>query len=257
MLPLRDQLPTRRPPVVTYALIALNVVAYLVERTAVAEHGTRVVMALGLVPARLLADPLAQAHTVATSMFMHAPETWWHLGSNMLFLWIFGDNVEDALGKGRYMALYLLAGLFAAVAQIAIDPSSAIPIVGASGAISGVLAAYGTLYPRSPVLVLNPIMPMWLFGYPTLLLPAWLIIAEYFIMNLLGGFASVGASGGGVAFFAHLGGFVSGLVLVRLLYREPPRPHDPWSGWRPPPRPRGGPPSRDRGRDVSGRPLRW
>lgn len=257
MLPLRDQLPTRRRPVVTYLLIALNVIAYLFERAAVAQQGPSVVMELGLVPARLLASPLADLHTVVTSMFMHAPETWWHLGSNMLFLWIFGDNVEDALGRGRFLAFYLLCGAFAAAAQIAIDPSSTIPMVGASGAISGVLAAYGSLFPRSPVLVLNPIMPMWLFGYATLLLPAWLIIAEYFVMNLLGGFSSVGAEGGGVAFFAHLGGFVAGLVLLRLFYRQPPRPHDPWDGWRPPPRRRAGPASRDRGGDVSGRPMGW
>jgi membrane associated rhomboid family serine protease len=246
----------------TYVLIALNVVAYLIERSAVASAGPAVVVELGLVPARFLANPLLELHTVLTSMFMHAPETWWHLGGNMLFLWIFGDNVEDALGRGRFLAFYLLSGLFAAAAQIAIAPSSMIPMVGASGAISGVLAGYVSLYPRAPVLVVNPIMPMWFFGYPTLLLPAWLIIAEYFVMNLLGGFSSVGRGDGGVAFFAHLGGFLAGLVLVRLMFRQPPRPHDPWQGWQPPPRspgqsPRRRPGSRGPGPPVSEDELRW
>jgi len=235
MLPLRDQLPTRRRPVVTYALILTNIVVYLFERAVVAEAGPSVIMDLGLVPARIIQSPLTELHTVFTSMFMHAPETWWHLGGNMLFLWIFGDNVEDALGRGRYLLFYLLSGVFAATAQVVVSPDSMIPMLGASGAISGVLAAYGSLYPRAPVIVLNPIMPMWFFGYPTLLLPAWLIIAEYFVMNLLGGFSAVGVEGGGVAFFAHLGGFLAGLVLVRLFYREPRRPHDPWDGWRPAP----------------------
>ena len=237
MLPLRDQLPTRRTPVVTYALLGANVVAYLWQWALMAAGYRTVVFDYGLVPARLLADPLGNMHTVLTSMFMHSPETIWHLAGNMLFLWIFGDNVEDALGRRRFLALYLLSGAVAAVAQVAVEPGSLIPMVGASGAIAGVLAAYGSLYPRSPVLVLNPILPLWLFGLAVLRLPAWIVILEFFVVNLLSGVATLGGGGGGVAFFAHLGGFVAGLILVRWLFKPQPQPDDGWDGWLPPRRP--------------------
>lgn len=239
MIPLRDQNPTRRLPVVTWALIAANVLAYLWEAALVGVGHRLVVFEWGLVPARFLAAPLEQLPTVLTSMFMHAPDNWWHLGGNMLFLWVFGDNVEDALGRWRYLGFYLLSGLAAALAQVAVDPSSLVPMVGASGAIAGVLAAYGSLYPRAPVVVLNPLLPLWLFFGPLLRLPAWLIIAEFFVLNLLSGMGSLvgGSAGmGGVAFFAHLGGFVAGLLLIRLLVRRQKPTVDPWEGWRPPPR---------------------
>lgn len=255
MLPLRDQLPTRRRPVVTHALIALNVLAYLYESAAVSALGPRFVVAWGLVPARFFADPVAELPNVLTSMFLHAPETWWHLASNMLFLWIFGDNVEDALGRGRYLAFYLLSGLAAALAQVLIDPRSMVPMVGASGAIAGVLAAYGSLHPSSPITVLNPVPPLWLFFGPVFRLPAWLVILEFFVVNLVSGLSTLGGAGGGVAFFAHLGGFVAGLVLVRFLFddrsrrqraaedawRPPPRIHVVRDEWRRPPGPRRSP----------------
>jgi membrane associated rhomboid family serine protease len=236
MIPLRDELPTRRRPVVTYALIALNVVVFLWEYLAVAAGNTRLVIDYGLVPARFLADPLAQLPTVLSSMFMHSPDGWWHIGGNMLFLWVFGDNVEDALGRSRFVAFYLASGVAAAAAQIAVGPGSPVPMVGASGAVAGVLAAYGSLYPRAPVLVLNPVLPLWLFWGPVLRIPAFWIILEFFAFNLLHGVGSIGRSGGGVAFFAHLGGFVAGLLLVRVLLRAEPPDADPWQGWRPPPR---------------------
>ncbi|MBI4703165.1 MAG: rhomboid family intramembrane serine protease [Deltaproteobacteria bacterium] len=237
MIPIRDQLPTRRVPVVTYALIAANVLAFIWEAALVGVGYERVVFDWGLVPARFLQNPVIELPTIFTSMFMHSPEGWWHLGGNMLFLWIFGDNVEDVLGRGRYLGFYLLSGIAAALAQIAIGPGSVAPMVGASGAIAGVVAAYGSLYPRSPILVINPILPLWLFMGPLFTLPAWVIIGEFFLMNLLSGVQSLGyAAAGGVAFFAHLGGFVAGLVLVRLMLPRPQREHDPWAGWQSPPR---------------------
>lgn len=240
MVPIRDVNPTRRTPYVTWLLIAANVLAYLWESALVMAGQVRVVFDWGLVPARFLADPVGQLPTVVTSMFLHAPDTWWHLGGNMLFLAVFGDNVEDALGRWRYVGFYFLSGLVAALAQVAVDPQALVPMVGASGAIAGVLAAYGSLHPRAPVIVLNPILPLWLLIGPFFRLPAWIIIAEFFLFNFLSGVGTLAvgvAGGGGVAFFAHLGGFVGGLVLVRVMLprQEPPEP-DPWEGWRPPPR---------------------
>jgi membrane associated rhomboid family serine protease len=186
------------------------------------------------VPTRLTHDPTGEAFTIFTSMFMHGG--WLHLGGNMLFLHIFGDNVEDAIGHVRYVAFYLLSGIGAAAAQVLTDPSSQVPMVGASGAIAGVLGAYMVLYPTAPVLVLNPILPLWfLFGL-FLELPAWLVAGEWFIANLFMGAQSLAGVGseGGVAFFAHLGGFVSGLVLVKLLQAgRAPVQAKRWSGFRP------------------------
>jgi membrane associated rhomboid family serine protease len=238
MLPLRDRLPRRRAPIVNYALILLNVLAFIWERADLLGGDPQVLNRWGLVPAHLLADPIGWAPTVLTSMFMHDPTGWAHIGGNMLFLWIFGDNVEDALGRGRYLAFYLLSGLAAAGAQVLLDPGSGVPMVGASGAIAGVLAAYGTLYPRSPITVLNPIPLLWIFFGLFIELPAWIIIGEFFLMNLMYGLGMLGGhASGGVAFFAHLGGFVAGLFLVRIfLGPRRGRNHDPWEGFRPPPR---------------------
>ncbi len=218
MLPVRDRLPTRRPALVVYLLIFLNVLAFVWSRALVSAgvDPHRFVLGWGLVPVRLLADPSGEAVTVFTSMFLHDPTSYLHLGGNMLFLWIFGDNVEDAMGSLRFAAFYVACGLVAAFAQIVVDPHSMVPMVGASGAISGVLAAYGSLYPRSPITVLNPIPLLWLFWGLFFELPAWLVIVEYFVVNLFNAWFSVGRQGGGVAFFAHLGGFVAGLFLVRL-----------------------------------------
>jgi membrane associated rhomboid family serine protease len=158
-------------------------------------------------------------------------------------LYIFGDNVEDVLGHGRYVFFYLLSGLCAGIAQIAVDPSSTIPMIGASGAIAGVTAAYVLLFPRAPIAVLNPILPLWLIMGPTFIIPAWFVAAEFFVMNLFMGLQTLGMQGqGGVAFFAHLGGFVAGVVLLRPMLRGRARGRrDAWTGWRPPPRgPRGG-----------------
>jgi membrane associated rhomboid family serine protease len=240
MIPIRDRLPRRRVPLVNYLLILLNVVAFLWERAVIAlgYPPRRLLLDWGLVPARLLAHPIDDASAVITSMFLHDPTSWLHIGGNMLFLWIFGDNVEDTLGRGRYLAFYLLSGMAAAGAQILLDPGSTVPMVGASGAIAGVLAAYATLYPRAPVTVINPIFLLWFFFGIFLELPAWVVIGEFFLVNLYNGFGAVGREAStGVAFFAHLGGFVAGLILVRLFLDEPRgRDHDRWEGFRPPTR---------------------
>jgi membrane associated rhomboid family serine protease len=239
MIPIRDRLPRRQAPLVNYLLILLNVAAFIGERWVISlgYPERRLLLEWGLVPARLFADPAGQASTVLSSMFLHDPTSFLHIGGNMLFLWIFGDNVEDALGHGRYLAFYLLSGLAAAAGQTFIDPGSLAPMVGASGAIAGVLAAYATLYPRSPITVINPVLPLWLFFGIFIELPAWVVVAEFFLVNLVDGFGAVGRGAStGVAFFAHLGGFVAGLILVRLFLDEPRgRDHDRWGGFRPPP----------------------
>ncbi|MFT3773302.1 MAG: rhomboid family intramembrane serine protease [Minicystis sp.] len=231
MLPLRDRLPARRVPIVNYLFIALNVLVFIGE--ARGDVGRE----WALVPAALVTDPAHNLVTVFTSMFMHGG--WAHIAGNMLFLWIFGDNVEDALGHARYLAFYLLSGVLAAFAQVVVAPFSETAMLGASGAIAGVLAAYGSLYPRSPVTVLNPIPILWIFFGLFFELPAWFVILEFFVVNLLSalGTSAAALGGGGVAFFAHLGGFVAGLFLVRvLLPGRPRRDHDRWDGFRARPR---------------------
>jgi membrane associated rhomboid family serine protease len=244
VLPLRDRLPTRGPSIVNWALIVANIGAFVWMQALLSVAGPRgrgsaaldMLMQWGLVPARLMNHPLEAMPTVLSSMFMHDPMGWAHLGGNMLYLWIFGDNVEDAMGSVRYVFFYLACGLAAAAAQILVDPSSAVPMVGASGAISGVLAAYGSLYPRSPVTVLNPILPLWFFFGIVFQLPAWVLILEYFVVNLFSGLGSLGGRGGGVAFFAHLGGFLAGILLIRLFMRgKMRRDHERWSSLRQPP----------------------
>jgi membrane associated rhomboid family serine protease len=215
MFPLRDLNPTRPSfrPYVTYALIALNVGVWLLQLGFSASGNSWLVPAYGVVPTRLMADPAGEAFTVLTSMFLHGG--WAHLGGNLLFLFIFGDNVEDAAGHFRYLLFYLASGTVGAVAQVAIDPGSGIPMVGASGAIAGVLGAYMVLYPRAPVTVLNPIPLLWFVFGLFLVFPAWLVVGEWFAWNLLRGLGSIAtAEEGGVAFFAHIGGFLAGILLT-------------------------------------------
>jgi membrane associated rhomboid family serine protease len=215
LLPIRDRLPTRLFPFVNYALIALNLAVFIHETTDAMGRGDPRGLEPGmwaLVPARFFHDPVFGIETVFTSMFLHA--SWGHVLGNMLFLWIFGDNVEDAMGHVRYLVYYLLGGVCAAAAQTLMDPMSMVPMVGASGAISAVLAAYGFLYPRSSISVLNPIFLLWFFFGLVLHLPAWLVIGEYFIVNLSD--ALMNNAQGGVAFMAHVGGFVGGAFLLRL-----------------------------------------
>ncbi len=216
MLPYRDINPTRRTPWLTWALLAVNGLVYLFAASLSPASHARLLWALGVVPSRLLADPAGEAYTIVTSMFLH--EGLGHLLSNMLFLWVFGDNVEDFLGRRRFAIFYLLTGAMAAFTQTLVDPASNVTVVGASGAIAGVLGAYGLLYPRAPVRVVVPPLFFWPFE-----LPAWLVIAEWFLLQVFQGFASLSLPAGqvSVAFFTHIGGFLAGLVLVRRL--APPR----------------------------------
>jgi membrane associated rhomboid family serine protease len=233
MLPLRDHLPTRTFPFVNYALIAVNVAVYLFERVTI-EGGVppdSLLHAFGLVPARIWVDPAGAAVSVLTSMFMHDPTNIMHVGGNMLFLWIFGDNVEDAMGHGRYLVFYIAGGLCAAAAQTLASPMSMVPMVGASGAIAAVLAAYAFLYPRAPVTVLNPVFLLWFFFGLFLTFPAWLVIGLFFVVNLWD--ALNNNAQGGVAFMAHVGGFLGGAVMLRPFLGSRPRMDDyaRWDRW--------------------------
>ena len=205
MIPISDDNPTRTTPYVTYLLIVCNVLAYALESWQLSVHGDAYVIAgYGLVPTRIAADPGGELFTVLTSMFMHGGFA--HLASNMLFLWIFGDNVEDAVGHFRYALFYVACGACAAAAQVLIDPTSPAAMVGASGAIAGVLGAYLVLYPRAPVTV-------FVFFF-LISLPAWVVIGGWFALQVLGARA-LDTSSGGVAVFAHIGGFLAGVVSIR------------------------------------------
>ena len=230
MLPVRDHLPTRSIPGVNYALIALNLGFFGLEIWAVAGGADAEALSRqwALVPAQFVPHPFANAASLLTHMFLHGGFS--HLAGNMLFLWIFGDNVEDALGHARYALFYLACGIAAALAQIAANPQASVPMLGASGAISGVLAAYAVLYPRSPVTVINPIPLMWLFWGFFMSFPAWLVILEFFLANLWNAFQPSSAAGG-VAFVAHVGGFMAGLVLLPRLRMREPVDYDAWDRW--------------------------
>ena len=234
-VPIRDINPTRSAPVVNYLIIGLNVLAWLWELALTRTGAVWVEPGYGLVPVRFTGDPWGEAFTIFTSMFMHGG--WLHLGGNMLYLYIFGDNVEDALGHVRYAAFYAVCGVAAAVTQVGIDPASQVPMVGASGAIAGVLGAYIVLHPKAPILVFNTLLPLWLLFGPFLMFPAWLAIGTWFLWNVLGGFTALGGpTGGGVAFFAHIGGFVAGLTLIRPAMTHRTRPDArQWEGWKAPP----------------------
>jgi membrane associated rhomboid family serine protease len=232
MLPLRDINPVRSTPVVNYLLILANIGAYLYMGSLPPWYEP----GYALVPTRLLADPLGEAFTIFTSMFMHANLA--HIAGNLWFLWIFGDNVEDAMGHGRYLVFYLLGGVVAAAVQMVMTIGSPVPMVGASGAIAAVVGAYMVLYPRAPILILNPIPLLWLFWGISFMVPAWFVAGEFFLVNALMGVQSLQsaeAASGGVAVFAHIGGFIAGLVAVAPLThgREKQR-HQAWDGWRPP-----------------------
>lgn len=220
MLPLRDTVRARDPSVVNWLLIAANVLVFLFEASLSTRQLNLLTRAFGLVPARLLADPgPAQVWTVFTSMFLHGG--WWHLISNMWVLYIFGDNVEDRMGHLRYLLFYLLGGIGAAAAHVLVSPGSTVPTIGASGAISAVMGAYIVLFPGAHVLTLVPgfLMP-WFIEVPALI-----FIGFWFISQLFNGLFALSIGGavhtyGGVAWWAHVGGFVAGLLLVRLFQRR-------------------------------------
>ena len=212
MIPLYDTVPTRRFPVVTVGLIVVNVLVFVFELSLPAHGLTTngLFYRLGLIPYEVVhqvdvppRDLVPWELTPFTGMFLHAG--WLHIIFNMLFLWIFGNNVEDAMGRLKFLVFYLVCGLAAALAQSFVLPGAVAPTIGASGAIAGVLGAYIVLYPRSQVL-------SWVF-FLIVPLPAWLWLGIWFVTQLFEGAASLGHTGG-VAYFAHIGGFVAGLILV-------------------------------------------
>jgi membrane associated rhomboid family serine protease len=238
VFPLKDDIPTRTTPFVTCGLIALNILVFLYQvslQGAGSPDGVRAardfVLEFALVPCRLTghcaagAGVLPPALTVFTSMFLHGGIL--HIGGNMLYLWIFGNNVEDTLGHARFVVFYFASGVVAAAAQVALSATSSVPMIGASGAIAGVLGAYLLLFPRANVLTLI------VFGFFVRIvrIPAVFVLGFWFVFQFLAGLATWGASvprgqaaGGETAWFAHLGGFLAGMALLFVL-----RPRDPWA----------------------------
>ncbi len=211
MIPLRDEIPTHRTPLVTYVLIALNVLVFIFQYLFSAGD-PELVYSFAMVPALVTGNfGLWPYLTIFTSMFMHGGLA--HIGGNMLYLWIFGDNVEDAMGSGKYLFFYLLGGTLASLAHILTSPNSQVPTVGASGAIAAVLGAYLVLYPQSRVVTLIPLG----FFMRVTLLPAVLVLGLWFVLQFFQGLLSLGGPDvGGVAFWAHIGGFAVGALLAKL-----------------------------------------
>ncbi len=215
MLPLTDHNPRRIVPVVNYLLIAANVFMFLWE-ISLGPNIERDLFLVSFVPARFWAAPLYPPNLIriVISMFLHGG--WLHLGGNMLYLWIFGDNIEDRLGHFKYVIFYLLCGFMATMTHAVMNAGSRLPSIGASGAIAGVLGAYLILFPRARVTTLIPI-----FVFITIReLPAVLVLGLWFVLQFFVGVASIGESAeatGGVAVFAHIGGFVAGMALVALM----------------------------------------
>jgi len=240
MIPLRDDNPTKIHPVYTVSFIVACVLIFIYQIVLGGRAGQTFVYQYGAIPAVIFGakslPPEVQAipalFSLATSMFLHGG--FMHLIGNMLYLWIFGNNIEDAMGHGRFIVFYFLCGVIAAMSHAITDTGSVVPMIGASGAISGVLGAYLLLYPRAQVLVLIPLG----FFIRTMYVPAWLVLGLWFLLQLISGSASVGQGGGGVAWFAHIGGFVAGMVLIGFFkdrsvqFFAPPHRHsrriEPW-----------------------------
>ena len=206
MLPIGDDNSSERTfPIVTYALILINVLFFFVELSG----GDPFVKQWAFVPSRFMADPAADLPTVFTSMFMHGG--WLHLGGNMLYLWIFGDNIEDRFGHGIFLVFYFLCGIAATLAQLMVAPGSHVPNLGASGAIAGVLGSYILLFPGGRVRVLQ--------GQQIVQMPALIVIGFWIVLQVFSGVGSISnaADTGGVAYMAHVGGFAAGCVLTLLL----------------------------------------
>jgi membrane associated rhomboid family serine protease len=231
MFPLHDDNPTLRPPWVTWGLVAATAFVWIVVQGAGLDPGRMAasVCALGAIPLEVLGRPGVEAGpclpgapttgALVTSMFLHGG--WLHLIGNLWFLWIFGNNVEDSMGRLRFLAFYLIVGLVAALAHVAAEPDSALPMVGASGAISGVMGAYLVLFPRARVKTLLVLIVF----FTVVELPAFVYLLYWLALQLV---SSAGGSGAGVAFWAHIGGFVAGVVLVPLFRRRRPPP-DRWA----------------------------
>jgi membrane associated rhomboid family serine protease len=216
LLPLKDNIPTDRFPVVTVGLVLINLLVFLYEATLAPGQLGRFYADYGFIPYEIThgieiysRGGLPVYATMFTAMFVHAG--WLHFGGNMLFLWIFGNNVEDSMGRVRFVVFYLMCGLLATIAQIAIGPDSIYPNIGASGAIAGVLGGYLLLYPRARVLTL--IFPIFVIR-----LPAVVVLMYWILIQVFSGTLSLteGSASGGVAYFAHIGGFVVGLLTIKL-----------------------------------------
>jgi membrane associated rhomboid family serine protease len=219
LIPLRDIVPSRTTPVITIALIVLNVLVFLFELS-LGRAVEAFTFYFGLVPADFA------WLNVFTSMFIHGG--FLHIAGNMLYLWIFGDNVEDRMGHGRFLVFYLLCGVAAALAQTITAPNSTVPMIGASGAIAGVMGAYFVLYPKSRIVALVPLF----FFFQIIEVPAIFFLGIWFLMQFLSGVGSIaqatrGAPGGGVAFWAHVAGFVAGITGV-VAFRRPERERVEW-----------------------------
>jgi membrane associated rhomboid family serine protease len=218
MIPLRDNIATRTFPIITVSIIFVNILIFLWLRfTLTGMEGQTVYKYYGLVPRELMTSASTRwdlvpynAMTVFTSMFLHGG--FLHLGGNMLYLWIFGNNIEDAMGHGRFLVFYLLAGIVAAFAQFFYDPTSNIPMIGASGAVSGVLGAYLVLYPYARIKTLLFIV----IFIKIVELPAILLLTIWFFMQVM--YSQLE----GVAWYAHIGGFVFGLIMIKLFSKKPP-----------------------------------
>jgi membrane associated rhomboid family serine protease len=211
MIPLYDTLRSRRFPIVNLLLIALNVLVFVYEIGLSPSALDRLTRAWGLVPQALMTEPSKAWITIFTAMFLHGG--WFHILSNMWVLFIFGDNVEDRLGGGRYVIFYLLSGVAAALLQSVILRDSRVPVIGASGAIAGALGAYLLLYPRARVASLVPI----LFIFTIIEIPATIFLLFWFVSQLFSGWLTLGGAGGsGVAWWAHVGGFLFGMLAVLL-----------------------------------------
>jgi membrane associated rhomboid family serine protease len=210
MIPLRDVIPSRTTPYITVTIILLNALAWFYEISMPERALARFLYVYGVVPA------VFSPATLITSMFLHG--SWSHVIGNMWYLWIFGDNVEDRVGHGRFIIFYLLCGMAAAMGQIVMDPNSTLPTIGASGAIAGVMGAYFVLYPHSRVLTLIP----WIF-LQIVELPAVFLLGVWFLMQLLNAgtiAVTAGTQGGGVAFAAHVAGFVVGVIGIFFFRRR-------------------------------------
>ena len=219
MIPLRDANPSETTPFVNYALIAVNAVVFLYELS-FGRHLNQFIFDFGVIPSQLLSQlqimDVFVILKIFTSMFLHGG--WMHFLGNMLYLYIFGDNVEDKFGHGRYLFFYLTAGIAAALLQVFINPTSEVPMVGASGAIAGVLGAYICMFPKARVATLIPIFVF----FQVVELPAFLFLGIWFLMQAASGVLSlgIGSDVGGVAFWAHIGGFAAGAVLFPFLRKS-------------------------------------
>ncbi|MBK5290222.1 MAG: rhomboid family intramembrane serine protease [Acidobacteriia bacterium] len=216
MIPLRDTLSSRSTPYITMAIIAVNTLVFLIERGLDPFSQTQFVMDYAMIPARF------HVQSMATSMFLHGG--WMHLITNMWFLWIYGDNVEDVLGRWRYLLFYLLCGAAAAGVHLFFNMDSRIPTVGASGAIAGVMGAYLLKFPHSKIVMLVPLV---VFITTVEVRSAWVLL-YWFAIQIFGGLTEMGRAHlqqGGVAWFAHVGGFLAGMALIKLMRTEQPYRH--------------------------------